>query len=76
MSLRAKERFFFLVLVLIVVLHLDLWGWDRIRPIIAGWIPYHIWYHGSLTLLVVGIMIWLALWIWPDPPSEPRRKDR
>jgi hypothetical protein len=76
MSLHIKERVFFLALVVLVILHLDLWGWAKIGPILAGWIPYHMWYHGSLTLLVIAVMIWLVLWIWPDPPGELGERDR
>jgi hypothetical protein len=65
MSLRVKERIFWLALCICVFLHLDLWGWGWIEPMLFGWIPYHMWYHGLLTLLVAACMIWLA--VWPEP---------
>lgn len=70
MSTRIKERILWLVVLMIVGLHIDLWGWNRIEPLLAGWIPYHLWYHGLLTLFVAVCMLWLALRIWPDPPAD------
>lgn len=75
MSTRTKERLFWLVLLAIVGLHMDLWGWGWIEPLLAGWIPYHMWYHGLLTLLVTGVMIWLAVKIWPEPPPGLTKED-
>ncbi len=70
MNLRAKERIFVVILVLFIVLHLDLWGWGRIEPLLFGWIPYHIWYHGLLTLGVALCMIWLVVRVWPRDSSK------
>jgi hypothetical protein len=60
----VRERIVVLVLVVFVALHLDLWGWGRIEPVLLGWIPYHIWYHGLLTLGVALCMIWLVTRVW------------
>ncbi len=68
MSRRAQ--IFLLALIVFVFLHLDLWGWSRIEPMLFGWIPYHIWYHGLLTVLVALWMIWLVVWIWPKDSSK------
>ncbi len=81
MSFRAKERIFWFVLIVFVFLHLDLWGWGWIEPMLFGWIPYHMWYHGLLTLLVAVCMIWLVVWIWPEPllgtsKREENRKEK
>jgi hypothetical protein len=64
-----KEKLFWAALLVIAGLHLDLWGWSWVEPMLVGWIPYHIGFHGLLTLLVAGCMIWLAVGIWPDPPD-------
>ncbi|MCL6642488.1 MAG: hypothetical protein K6T71_04095 [Candidatus Bipolaricaulota bacterium] len=65
-----KERLFVLVLIVFVVLHLDLWGWGQIEPMLFGWIPYHIWYHGLLTLSVALCMVWLVVWVWRRDSSK------
>lgn len=68
--MNSKERVFLGLLVLFILLHLDLWGWGRIEPVLLGWIPYHIRYHGLLTLLVTFCMVWLVVWVWPRDSSK------
>lgn len=67
MTYYARERIFWIVFVIMVLLRQDFWGWSRIKPLLFGWMPYIIWYDLLVTILVFFMWVWVARWVWPDP---------
>jgi hypothetical protein len=66
----ARDWVFCLVIAFLCALHLDFWAWPRIRPLLFGWIPYHLWYDGLLTLGGALFFFWWGKKMWPNPPQE------
>ena len=62
----------------VYLLHQDLWFWRGARPLVFGFLPVGLAYHGGYCLVVAGLMWWLTRTAWPshleapDAPS-PRR---
>lgn len=64
-------------LVLVVyLLHQDVWFWDRATPIVFGVLPIGLFYHVAYTV-GVSVMLWcLVRAFWPshlDDGAEARR---
>lgn len=67
---QSRDLWLWIVIGLLTLLHVDFWAWNRIHPLLGGWIPYHLVYGGVLTL--VGALFFF-LWGrkgWPDPPES------
>jgi hypothetical protein len=66
----ARDHIFWIIVALVSLLHLDFWAWDKIHPLVFGWIPYHLWYDGLLTLGGSLFFFWWGNKMWPNPPAE------
>lgn len=56
----------------LTLLHIDYWAWERIHPLLWGWIPYGLWYDGLLTLSGAFFFLLWGWKGWPDPPNFPK----
>ncbi len=59
---------------LVYALHQDLWFWREARPLVFGFLPVGLAYHGAYCLLVAALMWWLTRTAWPahlEPPDAP-----
>jgi hypothetical protein len=65
-----SDRLFWMAITILSFLHVDFWAWDKIHPTILGWIPYHLWYDGGLTILGALFFFWWGRKRWPDPPED------
>jgi len=68
------------LVVLIYALHQDFWNWDRIEPLICGFLPIGLAYHAAYSLLAAALMWVLVRWAWPTQldqleKSEARRPE-
>ena len=63
-----------LLLILLAILHQDFWLWNRIEPLVFGFIPIGLAYHIGVSISA-GILWALAVhFCWPsgvDVPDEP-----
>ena len=61
------------LLILLAVLHQDFWYWDRIEPLVFGFIPIGLAYHIGVSM-AAGILWAMAVhYCWPkdvDVPDE------
>jgi hypothetical protein len=55
----------------VYVLHQDLWFWRDARPLVFGFLPVGLAYHGLYCLLVAGLMWWLTRTAWPAHLEAP-----
>jgi hypothetical protein len=54
-----------LLVVVLYVLHQDVWFWRAIQPIVFGVFPVGLFYHICFTL-VISLLMWLLVkWAWP-----------
>jgi hypothetical protein len=58
----------------VYILHQDFWNWDAARPLLWGFLPVGLWYHGAYILLCAAVMALLVRWCWPAHlDREPER---
>jgi Protein of unknown function (DUF3311) len=55
------------------VLHQDIWLWREARPLVFGFLPVGLAYHGVFCLVAALLMWALTRFVWPshldqDPP--------
>lgn len=61
-----------LFVAILYLLHQDFWNWTAARPLLFGFLPPGLWYHGLYTLALVVFFAWLVKKDWPaeeDPRS-------
>lgn len=75
MSFYQRERFFWLIVGIMSILYTDVWAWDKLQPLLFGWIPYTMWYLTLLSLAAVVIFAWLGAWAWPEPPEGALKRE-
>ena len=54
-----------LVVIAVYVLHQDLWFWREARPLVFGFLPVGLAYHGAYCLAVSALMWLLTSYAWP-----------
>lgn len=47
------------------LLHQDVWFWDSARPLVFGFLPIGLFYHGVYSLAVAVLMWALVRYAWP-----------
>ena len=47
------------------LLHQDLWFWDDVRPLVFGFLPIGLAYHGGYCVAVSALMWALTRFAWP-----------
>ena len=52
--------------VLLYVLHQDLWFWREARPLVFGFLPIGLFYHAAFTVATTGALWLLVKLAWPS----------
>ena len=55
----------FVSILVLYVLHQDLWLWREARPLVFGFVPVGLAYHGAYCLAVSVLMWALTRFAWP-----------
>ncbi len=55
-----------LAVILLYALHQDFWFWRSAYPLVFGFLPVGLFYHGLFTLAAAGLMILLVRLSWPE----------
>jgi hypothetical protein len=55
-----------LVVAALYAAHQDVWFWDRARPLVFGFLPVGLAYHGGYCLAVAVLMWALTRAAWPS----------
>ena len=53
------------IVVAVYALHQDLWFWRTARPLVLGFMPVGLAYHGLYCLLCSAVMGLLVKFAWP-----------
>ena len=54
-----------LAVILLYVLHQDIWFWRSVHPLAFGFLPAGLTYHGCFTLATSLLMWLLVKYAWP-----------
>lgn len=66
--MRTKRVVMTLIFALLFFLYADFWQWNKIEPLIFGWMPWHVFHQ---VLLNVGFVVAYALLAyWYSGKSE------
>jgi hypothetical protein len=56
----------FAACVALYLLHQDFWFWRTARPLVFGFLPIGLAYHGFYTIAASGLMWLLVKFAWPS----------
>ena len=56
--------------IAVYLLHQDLWFWNTARPLVLGFMPVGLFYHGVYCLVCSALMMLLVKFAWPVPFDE------
>jgi hypothetical protein len=62
--------------VALYMLHQDFWFWRTANPLVFGFLPIGLFYHGVYTVAVSGLMWLLVKFAWPAHLEPNPEKDR
>ena len=54
-----------LLILAVYLLHQDFWNWNKIEPLVLGFLPIGLAYHVAYSLLAAGLMGLLVKIVWP-----------
>jgi hypothetical protein len=81
--MKTKTLWLTLLVAVVYLLHQDCWNWKQAGPLLFGFLPVGLWYHGAYSLLAAGLMALLVKFAWPrelaqleadspeDQPDQP-----
>ena len=50
----------------VYLLHQDWWNWDKIEPLVLGFLPVGLGYHAAYSMVAALVMAALVKWAWPE----------
>ena len=69
----AARLGWFVLIAAVYLLHQDYWFWRQARPLVFGFLPIGLAYHGLYCLAVAALMWALTRFAWP---AHLDREDR
>jgi hypothetical protein len=66
LPLLGSRALFTAAVVALYLMHQDFWFWRTARPLVFGFLPIGLAYHGGYCLLAAGLMWALTTWAWPS----------
>jgi Protein of unknown function (DUF3311) len=63
------------IVIIVYLLHQDIWFWSTPYPLVFGFMPIGLFYHVCYTLLASLLMFLLVKRAWPnhlEVPTSPR----
>jgi hypothetical protein len=61
----AARLGWFVLIAAVYLLHQDYWFWRQARPLVFGFLPIGLAYHGLYCLAVAALMWALTRFAWP-----------
>ena len=73
----ASVRAFILAALVMVVyvLHQDIWYWRVARPFVFGFMPIGLFYHAAFTLASAVLLLVLVKYAWPGHLERDSRSE-
>jgi hypothetical protein len=60
----------FVAVVVLYILHQDIWFWRTARPFVFGFIPIGLFYHACYSIAAAGVLALLVKYAWPGHLEE------
>ncbi len=60
-----KRTLAFIAVLVLYVLHQDIWFWRRARPFVFGFIPIGLFYHACFAVAASLVLWMLVKYAWP-----------
>lgn len=66
-----------LLVAAVYLLHQDFWNWNRVEPLLFGFMPIGLAYHAAYSFVAAALMWLLVKFAWPAhlEDVEPYRDD-
>jgi hypothetical protein len=62
-----------LAIVALYLLHQDVWFWREARPLVFGFLPVGLAWHGLYCMAIAVLMWWLTRVAWPSHLEGPAK---
>jgi hypothetical protein len=72
----VKRLALVLAVLALYVLHQDVWLWRAARPLVFGFVPVGLFYHGVFSLAAALLMWLLVAKAWPSHLEEEADRHR
>ena len=59
------KRFVYGMIVLLAIVHQDFWWWDRIDPLLLGFIPIGLAYQAGVSIVAAVLWAMAVKYCWP-----------
>lgn len=59
------KRFVYGLIVLLAIVHQDFWWWDRIDPLVLGFIPIGLAYQAGVSVAAAILWAMAVKYCWP-----------
>ena len=70
--MKTKNLLLFILITAVYILHQDFWNWERVTPLVLGFLPVGLAYHAAYSILASILMVILVKYAWPthlEPPA-------
>lgn len=61
-----KRGLLVLAVVVLYVLHQDIWFWRTARPLVFGFVPIGLAYHAAFSVAAAAVLGMLVTFAWPS----------
>lgn len=67
------KRLVYALIVLLAILHQDFWWWDRIDPLLFGFIPIGLAYQAGISIAAAILWAMAVKYCWPVKLEDDSR---
>lgn len=65
------KRLLFALLLLLIIAHQDYWAWDRVDPLILGFMPVGLAWHVGVSMAAALTWLLAVRCCWPGELADP-----
>ena len=65
-----KKYLLAIPVIALYILHQDIWFWKTARPLVFGFLPIGLFYHGCFSVAACLLMVLLVRCAWPSEIEE------
>jgi hypothetical protein len=69
-----KKVLLILMVSAVYALHQDFWNWNKVKPLVMGFLPQGLAYHAGFSLLAALMMAVLVKFAWPAELDQTETK--